>query len=120
MKFICHTSEEYKNNFYRHKDPDGRRYRLGDITGPGGEAKGNPKYEFLGVTRFWRYSKEQMEDLYKQGRIIQTSPGKVPAYKRYLDEMPEVPLQDFWDDIPQLVLKHLKEWDILLKNLLLY
>src|SRR5207247_6432360 len=26
-------------------------------------------------------------------------PGAVPAYKRYLDEMPGVPLQDVWDDI---------------------
>src|SRR5262249_30228841 len=30
---------------------------------------------------------------------IQTRPGAVPAYKRYLDEMPGVPLQDIWDDI---------------------
>ena len=26
-------------------------------------------------------------------------PGAVPAYKRYLDEMPGVPLQDVWTDI---------------------
>ena len=92
-------SEEYVNDFYRHRDPDGRRYRLGDITGPGGAAKGNPQYEFLGVTRYWRYSKERMQALYEQGRIIQSRPGTVPAYKRYLDEMPGVPLQDLWNDI---------------------
>ncbi|HEX5548717.1 MAG TPA: DNA methyltransferase [Ktedonobacterales bacterium] len=92
-------SQEYTNNFYRHVDEDGRRYRLGDITGPGGAAKGNPQYEFLGVTRYWRYSKERMQALYEQGRIVQTAPGRVPAYKRYLDEMPGVPLQDYWDDI---------------------
>ena len=33
------------------------------------------------------------------GRIVQTGPGRVPAYKRYLDEMPGVPLQDVWTDI---------------------
>ena len=77
----------------------GRRYRLGDITGPGGAAKGNPSYEVMGVTRYWRYSKATMEDLIAQGRIIQTNPGAVPAYKRYLDEMPGVPLQDVWSDI---------------------
>ena len=91
--------EEYINAFYRYQDPHGRRYRLGDITGPGGAAKGNPQYEFLGVTRYWRYSKERMQELYEQGRIVQTKPGAVPAYKRYLDEMPGVPLQDVWDDI---------------------
>jgi hypothetical protein len=40
-----------------------------------------------------------MEELYKQGRIIQTKPGTVPQYKRYLDEMPGVPIQDIWDDL---------------------
>ncbi|MBA3945582.1 MAG: restriction endonuclease [Herpetosiphonaceae bacterium] len=92
-------SENYTDDFYRHRDQDGRRYRLGDITGPGGAAKGNPQYEFLGVTRYWRYSKARMQELYEQGRIVQSKPGSVPAYKRYLDEMPGVPLQDLWDDI---------------------
>ena len=95
-------SQEYVDSFYRYKDSDGRRYRLGDITGPGGAAKGNPQYEFLGVTRYWRYSKERMQELYEQGRIIQTKPGAVPAYKRYLDEMPGTPLQDVWDEIPPI------------------
>jgi hypothetical protein len=53
--------------------------------------------EFLGVTRYWRYSRERMERLYKEGRIIQ--PGAVPQYKRYLDEMPGVPVQNMWTDI---------------------
>lgn len=92
-------TEEYINDFYRHVDPDGRRYRLSDITGPGGAAKGNPRYEVMGVTRYWRYSREKMEELIAQGRIIQTKAGNVPAYKRYLDEMPGVPLQNIWDDI---------------------
>lgn len=40
-----------------------------------------------------------MEELYRQGRIIQPSPGAVPRYKRYLDEMPGVPVQDLWLDL---------------------
>jgi len=40
-----------------------------------------------------------MQELYEQGRIIQSKPGGVPAYKRYLDEMPGTPLQDLWTDI---------------------
>jgi site-specific DNA-methyltransferase (adenine-specific) len=94
--------ETYTDGFYRYTDADGRRYRLGDLTGPGGASKGNPQYEFLGVTRYWRYSKERMQALYEQGRIVQSKPGTVPAYKRYLDEMPGVPLQDIWDDILSL------------------
>lgn len=92
--------EGYVEAFYKHVEPEtGRRYRLGDLTGPGGAAKGNPSYEVMGVTRFWRYSRERMQELIDEGRIVQTRPGAVPAYKRYLDEMPGVPLQDVWTDI---------------------
>ena len=38
----------------------------------------------------WRYSKVKMKELIKLGRIIQVKPGAVPAYKRYLDEMPGI------------------------------
>jgi DNA modification methylase len=30
---------------------------------------------------------------------VQTAPGRVPQYKRYLDEMPGIALQNDWDDI---------------------
>ncbi len=92
--------ETYTEDFYRYvEEGTGRRYRLGDLTGPGGEAKGNPHYEVMGVTRYWRFSREKMEELIRQGRVVQTRPGAVPSYKRYLDEMPGVPLQDMWTDI---------------------
>jgi DNA modification methylase len=92
--------ETYLEQFYRHVEAGtGRRYRLGDLTGPGGAAKGNPEYEVMGVTRFWRFTREKMQALIEEGRVVQTSPGTVPAYKRYLDEMPGVPLQDIWTDI---------------------
>ena len=91
---------EYVENFYRFVEPGtGRKYRKDNLAGPGGAAKGNPQYEVMGVTRYWRYSKERMQELIRQGRVIQTKPGSVPAYKRYLDEMPGVPLQDVWTDI---------------------
>ena len=92
-------SQEYIEKFYKYRDPNGRLYTLDNITGPGGASKGNPQYEFLGITRYWRYSKNRMEELYQQGRIIQTKPGTVPRYKRYLDEMQGIPLQDLWNDI---------------------
>lgn len=95
-------SQDYIAKMYRHVDEDGRKYRLDNLTGPGGAAKGNAHYEFLGVTRYWRYTKEKMQELYRQGRVVQTKPGRVPAYKRYLDEMPGVPVQDLWTDIPSI------------------
>ncbi len=97
------SANQLLENFYKYIEPEtNRRYRLGDLTGPGGAAKGNPQYEVMGVTRYWRYSKERMQELIDAGRVVQTNPGNVPAYKRYLDEMPGVPLQDLWIDIRPL------------------
>ena len=91
--------DAYVQSHYTQVDSDGRRYMLDNLTGPGGAAKGNPSYEVMGVTRFWRYSREKMEELIRQGRIVQPKPGAVPRYKRYLDEMRGVPLGDVWTDI---------------------
>jgi DNA modification methylase len=92
--------KEYVERDYRRIDPDGRRYRIDNLQGPGGAAKGNPFYEVMGVERFWRYSKENMDKLIREGRVVQTRPGAVPQYKRYLDEMPGVALQSIWADLP--------------------
>ena len=92
--------QEYVDNFYKHIEPEtGRRYTLDNISGPGGAAKGNPSYEVMGVTRYWRYSQQRMQQLIDAGKIVQTRPGAVPRYKRYLDEMPGISLQDIWNDI---------------------
>ena len=93
-------SEEYKQNFFKYQDKDGRRYRLVSLLGPGGASKGNPYYEVMGVSRYWAFSKETMQRMIDQGLIVQTRPGGVPQKKRYLDEAPGVPLQDIWTDIP--------------------
>jgi DNA modification methylase len=94
--------EAYIEKFYKHVEREtGRRYSLGDLCAPGGAApsKGNPHYEFLGVTRYWRFSKEKMDELWKKGLIVQSKPGAVPRQKRYLDEGHGVPVGSIWDDI---------------------
>lgn len=95
-------SEEYIERDYRRIDEFGRRYRLSDLRGPGGAEKGNPYYEVMGVSRHWAYSKKRMDQMIAEGRIIQTRPGAVPQYKRYLDEMPGVAVQDIWTDLKLL------------------
>ena len=95
-------TRDYIDAKYPHTDSGGRRYGLGDMTGPGGAAKGNPSYEVMGVRRHWRYSQANMNELIAQGRIVQPSPGAVPRYKRYLDEMFGIPMQNLWDDIPPI------------------
>ena len=94
--------QAYIDRDYRRLDEDGRRYRIDNLQGPGGAAKGNPFYEVMGVSRHWRYGKEKMDQLIAEGRVIQTRPGAVPQYKRYLDEMPGVSVQNLWTDIPLL------------------
>ena len=95
--------QEYIDRYYKFiEEETGRRYWLDNLQGPGGAAKGNPYYEVMGIKRYWRYSKERMAKLISEGRVVQTKPGTVPKYKRYLDEMPGKPVQDIWDDIKSL------------------
>lgn len=91
-------TEDYLRK-YNLMDEDGRRYQLFDITGPGGGEKGNPFYELMGMRRHWRFSQAKANELIKKGRIVQPKPGGMPRYKRYLDEMRGLPLQNVWDDI---------------------
>lgn len=92
-------SKEYIKSTYNNVDPDGRLWKSSDLTGPGGASKGNPYFEFMGVSRYWRFTKENLEKLKSEGRIHQSKPGTVPRMKHYLDEMPGIPLQNIWDDI---------------------
>lgn len=94
-------SEGYLKKFYRFEDDRGR-YRLISMIGPGGAAKGNPSYKFLGVTRYWRYSKERMQALFDDEMIVQKKPGAVPQRKQYLDKGKGVAVQSLWDDIQAL------------------
>jgi site-specific DNA-methyltransferase (adenine-specific) len=90
---------DYVAKFYRFTEPDtGRRYRLADLTNPN-KNRPNLTYEFLGVTRVWRWTKERMQKAYEQGIVIQSKPGGVPVLKRYLDEQEGNPVGDVWTDI---------------------
>lgn len=83
---------------YSHRDPDGRRYRLDNLLNPN-KNRPNLTYEFLGVTRVWRWTPERMQQAYEQGLVIQTRPGAVPQFKRYLDEQRGKAFGSVWDDI---------------------
>ena len=119
---------EYIESFYKFKEPiSDRRYRMGDLTAakPGGdtsyqwrvkrqrtgewEADTTNEYldpvegwEYKGLLpytgRYWAYSRDRMSEMSGDGRIVYTKNG-MPNYKRYLDEMPGVPLQNDWTDI---------------------
>ena len=83
---------------YSHRDPDGRLYRLDNLINPNPD-RPNLTYEFLGITRVWRWTKERMQAAYDQGLVVQPRHGTVPSLKRYLDEQRGRPLGDMWTDI---------------------
>ena len=90
----------YIKSHYRFKDSTGRLYRTDNLTA-GGLSGGGYQYEWNGVTRVWRCPPERMTELESKGRIRYTSKGTA-EYIRYLDEMPGVPLQEVWTDIPPI------------------
>ncbi len=98
-QYIAHDPE-YVESFYRYVEPEtGRRYSLDNLANPNKD-RPNLTYEFLGVTRVWRWTKERMQEAYDKGLIVQSHPGAVPRLKRYLDEQEGIPVGDIWIDIP--------------------
>jgi adenine specific DNA methylase Mod len=93
--------DEKTTSKYSHRDPDGRRYQLDNLLNPNPN-RPNLTYEFLGVKRVWRWTRERMETAHKAGLVVQPSPGAVPRFKRYLDEQEGRPIDDVWTDIPPL------------------
>jgi|SRR5579883_356408 DNA modification methylase len=105
--------QDYLDAFYKFADEGtGRRFRLSDLTAAGsrkGESGGtllvNGEKVNPAPGRHWALGLKSgesvqtaMNRLIKEGRIWH-EPGKMPAYRRYLDEMPGVALQDVWTDI---------------------
>jgi len=94
---------KYVESHWKKKDKDGRRYRLMPLDAPRHSNGGNLIYEWRGKlpssTRTWACTIEKMQEYEKQGLIEYTSKG-TPCLKKYLDEMPGIPLQNIWYDIP--------------------
>ncbi|MDE2716131.1 MAG: DNA methyltransferase [Chloroflexota bacterium] len=120
--------KEYVDAFYKFMEQgSGRLYQKGDLTAakPGGDTSyewrvKRPRgedweadltneylhpiegWEYKGVLpysgRYWAYSRDGMTVMAEEGRIAYNRNG-TPRYKRYLDEMPGVPLQNDWTDI---------------------
>ncbi len=111
----------YLDAFYTHSDADGRRWRRSDLTGDGirqGDS-GRP-WRGIDVTskgRHWAVPGDACAKLGIRDGTVQDrldaldaanrihwprKRGGVPQFKRYADEMPGVPLQTVWDDIPPL------------------
>ncbi len=95
---------EVEKGRYR-KDKDGRLYKTNDLTAP--KPTPNRIFAWRGAIpkNGWRYSKEKLEELYSEGRILFKRDGKprLDGHIQYLDEMPSGgKVQNLWDDIPRV------------------
>ncbi|MBI1868583.1 MAG: restriction endonuclease [Methylocystis sp.] len=80
-------------------DENGRRYQLTSLLNPNTN-RPNLTYEFKGVTKVWRWTKERMEEADRNGLIILPKGGeRIPRFKRYFDEQEGIPIGDVWVDI---------------------
>lgn len=74
------------------------KYKLTPVDGPGGAKKGNPHYDFLGVTGYWRYSKETMQKKYDEGLIVRTTNGLQQKYYLSQASKSRKTVTTWWDD----------------------
>ena len=101
-QYLAYDEETIARDYKHVEESSGEIYRLTPVDGPGGAAKGNPYYEFLGVSGYWRYSKKTMQELYDKGEIILSSTGKSLSRKRYLKDAKGTPVTDWWDDVSRI------------------
>ena len=126
-------TEDYLETEYRHVAPDGRRYKETDATAakPGGDTEyqwhvkrpagekvrwsadltdehlhPQPGWEYKAVNpyrgRYWAYSKANLSAFWNEGRLVHRETG-MPRLMQFSEDMPGVPLQDLWDDIPPVL-----------------
>lgn len=95
--------EEYYESHFK-KDEAGRYYRTVPLDAPRHGA-GSPGllYDWKGkmpaATRTWAVKRETMEEYDRSGKLRYTKTG-TPTLLQFADEMPGVPLQNLWADIP--------------------
>lgn len=94
---------DYVREKYGYLEGNGRRFKSTDLTAA--KAGGDTDYEWKGKRpprgRYWAYSRANMEKFDAEGRIHYTTTG-FPRLRQYLDEMPGIPLQNYWLDIPPI------------------
>lgn len=100
--YTPYTPEILARDYKYTDDVTGENYRLMPVDGPGGAAKGNPYYEFLGVKGYWRYAQSRMQELYEAGEIVLSSTGKSLSRKRFLKDAKGTPVTELWDDVNRI------------------
>ena len=99
---MANLEEKTKRQYYCVEPETGRRFSLTSITAQTYDPDSHLTYDVMGVVRTWRWAEARMRKEIATGRIVQTRPGNVPRYKRYLDEQKGKRLNNIWVDIPNL------------------
>jgi site-specific DNA-methyltransferase (adenine-specific) len=97
-KIYSEHDTSYLISAYKYVDNDGRKYTTMPLLNPNDD-RPNLTYEFLGHTKVWRWTKERMQKAYEDGLIVQSKPGAVPRYKKFLDESEGKPITNDWNDV---------------------
>ena len=82
---------------FTEKDEHGY-YKLVPVDGPGGEKKGNPHFEFMGITNYWRFSKKTMEEMYKKGLLVVKNKSVQQKYYKSKAEKTRQTITTWWDE----------------------
>ncbi len=95
------SNPEYIASKFTHKEPDGRIYRLDNITSP--SPRLNLCYEYKGYKpppNGWAVSLERMKEMDAGGRLyLPENKSQRIQRKRYLDELEGETVDTLWDDI---------------------
>nr|MBA3323762.1 site-specific DNA-methyltransferase [Paracoccaceae bacterium] len=83
---------------YRYNDNRGKAYRLLPLLNPN-DNRPNLTYEFLGVTRVWRWTRDRMQKAFDEGLVVQLKPGAVPQYIKYLGDSKGRTITNDWNDL---------------------
>lgn len=82
---------------FTEKDDNGY-FKFVPVDGPGGAKKGNPYFEFLGITNYWRFSKVTMQEMYDKGLIVKKGKSLQQKYYKSKAENTRQTITTWWDD----------------------
>jgi len=99
-------TQDYIDQEFR-PDETGKLVKYENLTAPshgGNTGRDNWRGTTPPPSRMWSKSLEKREELFAAGRIKTTPDGKpiMRGLKTYLEDLPGVPLQSIWSDIPRV------------------
>jgi site-specific DNA-methyltransferase (adenine-specific) len=97
-KIYSSINEEYEKSFnYDDRDGKGPYQTVAIVAGGVQKYAGRKSFEFQGVNAMWLYSKEKLEEMYKNDLLIKTKSGLFRK-KMYLKDVEGRLVSDMWFD----------------------